>query len=327
MKPTILLLLLAVSIKSFSQRDSTTVKDTTVVNIDNETVAKTAQVPEGYKIFYGQRLINTKTVEVLRKGIMAFTVVHNFGDVASKNGGFGNFFGLDDINDAQIGFQLGLTDHLNIVLNHTAGFSGVRKFYEVGLKYQLIKQQPNSTPLSLTIYGNVVSSADKTPKDGLGQLIPGRENSFETGSDRLSEFAQLMIARRFGNISLQISPAFLHTNFVVQGDQNNLFAIGAGIRVPITKTFVLIADYFHSFRNDSSIATWRSRGVDPHDVFGVGVEILTWGHVFHLNFTNARNILENRFLARTGESWGKGEFRWGFTLARNFTVFNKNRSK
>ena len=54
-------------------------------------------------------------------------------------------------------------------------------------------------------------------------------------------------------------------------------------------------------------------GFTFHDVFGIGVEILTAGHVFHLNFTNARNILENRFLAHTTGSWGEGQFRWGFT--------------
>jgi Membrane bound beta barrel domain (DUF5777) len=46
-----------------------------------------------------------------------------------------------------------------------------------------------------------------------------------------------------------------------------------------------------------------------------------------LNFTNARNILENRYMVHTGESWGEGEFRWGFALVRNFTVFGKKKGK
>ena len=73
------------------------------------------------RIFYGQRLITAKTVEVLPKGIMAFTVVHTFGDVAGDNGGTYNFFGLDEVSDAQIGFQIGLTNRLNLVLQHTVG--------------------------------------------------------------------------------------------------------------------------------------------------------------------------------------------------------------
>ena len=54
---------------------------------------------------------------------------------------------------------------------------------------------------------------------------------------------------------------------------------------------------------------------------GVGFEILTGGHVFHLNFTNATDLLENRFLSRTISSWGKGQFRWGFSVSRDFNMF------
>ncbi len=323
MKRTVLLISLFLSLKIFSQTDTTAKPvDTTIVEIPDTTVV-TGVEGEGFKVFYSQRLINSKTAEVLRKGIMAFSVLHNFGDIASKNGGFNNFFGLDDISDVQIGFQIGLTNRLNIALNHTVGYGAVRKFYEGGIKYQFTKQQPQGFPFSITGYANAVISADKIPQDSAHHLIPGRENSFVSGSDRMSYFGQLMIARRFGNISIQISPAYLHRNLVLEGDQNDLFAMGAALRVPVTKRIVIIADYFHTFRNDSSTMLWRSKGIDPHDVFGMGLEILTWGHVFHLNFTNARNILENRFLAQTGESWGDGEFRWGFTLVRNFTLWGR----
>jgi hypothetical protein len=62
-------------------------------------------------------------------------------------------------------------------------------------------------------------------------------------------------------------------------------------------------------------------------VLGVGFEILTAGHVFHLNFTNATNVLENRFIPRTLTRWSKGQFRWGFTLARNFILFKEKKRK
>ena len=61
--------------------------------------------------------------------------------------------------------------------------------------------------------------------------------------------------------------------------------------------------------------------IELYDVFGVGVEILTQGHVFHLNFTNATETLENRFIPKTITSWGKGQYRWAFTISRNFTLF------
>src|SRR5438477_1395133 len=332
MKGKFLLLSCFIALKIIAQNDSTVVRDTSVVNASKETdnKKKWRQDEPALRVFYGQRLINSKTVEVLHKGVMAFTVVHAFGDIAGTKGGFKNFFGLDEVSDAQIGFQIGLSNHLNLLLQHTVGyFIGLQHFYEAGLKYQFMKQETNANPFSLTAFANIVTTANKitTDSNGIGTWIPGHENSFVTTADRFSELIQLMIARRFGNISLQLSGTFLHTNLVIPGDQNNLFAIGGAARLPLGKKMFIISDYFHSFRSQESIDAWESLGFTPRDVFGIGVEILTEGHVFHINFTNARNILENKFLARTTDRWSKGQFRWGFTLTRNFILFRDKKDK
>ena len=141
-------------------------------------------------------------------------------------------------------------------------------------------------------------------------------------ADRFSELFQLMVARRFGNVSLQISGTYFHTHLVIPGDQNDLFSIGGAVRLPLTKVSLYHCRLFSFIPLQMKVLTaWRSRGNEfqtPRDVFGIGVEILTAGHVFHLNFTNARNILENRFLPRTTDPWSEGQFRWGFTLYTKF---------
>lgn len=315
MKGKILLLLCFITLKLSAQTDTSS---TTVTDTSNKlTVKKNGSVNNSaVEVFYGQRLIDAKTVEVLRKGVMAFTIIHTFGDIAGDKGGFKNFFGLDEVSDAQIGFQLGIAKHLNLALQHTVGGGdGIFHFYEAGLKYQFFAQGEKGSPLSLTAYGNVVSTAQKSTS------LDSAENSFRTGADRLSQLLQLMIARKFGSVSLQLSGSYVHTNLVIPGDQNSVFAIGGAVRIPVTGRFYIISDYFHSFRSQESTDAWKSRGYTPRDVFGIGVEILTAGHVFHLNFTNARNVLENRFLPRTTDTWSKGQFRWGFTLTRNFTLF------
>src|SRR4029079_11994956 len=231
------------------------------------------------RIFYGQRLINAKTVEVLPKGAMAFTVVHTFGNIAAKDangnsdGGTYTFFGLDEISDAQIGFQIGVGNRLNVLLQHTVGNDkggAPRHYWEGGLKYQFLRQTSNGSPISLTAYGNIVSCAERIPQDSTGAVIPGFENSFVTDGDRLSEMFQLMAARRFGSVSLQISGTYLHTHLVIPGDQNDLLSVGAAIRLPLTKSVFIIADYFHSFRTDESKEAWEARNQTPRDVFGIG---------------------------------------------------------
>ena len=59
-------------------------------------------------------------------------------------------------------------------------------------------------------------------------------------------------------------------------------------------------------------------GVDYAHPFGIGYEINTGGHTFHMNFTNASGIVENQYIADTRDSWFDGKFKWGFNISRIF---------
>jgi hypothetical protein len=276
------------------------------------------------KVFYSQKVITTKTVEVLRRGVMEFNVSHNFGDIAGDAGGIQRFFGLDDASDIRIGFQTGLSDRLNLITARTKGAGFVRNLWEIGLKYQLMKQMENDPkhPVSVTLFlNNVFATQKRSP-------LPNQETSFENFGDRQSQVVQLMVARKFGKVSLQLNPVFLNTSYVIPGDDKSIFALGGAIRLPISKKIILLADYFHPFRSQSSkdfFAQPSQGNIKFYDLLGVGFEILTEGHVFHLNFTNANEILENRYIRRTVTSWGDGEFRWAFTISRNFILFRSKK--
>ena len=302
--------------------------DTSINGLMNEMDAKSNESKPAVKIFTAQKLINANTVEMLRKGHFEFKVQHNFGDIAGKNGGIHNYFGLDNASDIKIQFQLAFSDKLNMVLARTRGgqYTGgdVRELYEMGLKYQLMQQREKdpSHPLSITMYGNAVFSAMKNLN------LVDAENSFKNFSDRGSSLLQLMVAKKVGGVSLQFNPSFVHTNHVESGDQNNMFAVGGAIRLPIVKSLALIADYFHPFRTRKSTDALRFKNnTNLYDVFGVGFELLTPGHVFHFNVTNTIYLLENRFIPRTFTTYGKGQYRWGFTISRDFIVFRDKKNK
>lgn len=281
-----------------------------------------APQPDYIWIFSSPRLINANTVEMVPKGILQFKVTHNFGDIAGDLGGIKNFFGLDNATDIRIGFQYGLSKKLNLVAARAKGMNLVRQLYEVGLKYRLM-QQANGPghPLSIALYGNMVVSTIKA------NVNPDRENSFDNFSDRLSQTLQLMIARKMGSISVQLNPTMVHTNYVVPGDDKTVLALGGAMRIPVVGKFSILADYFHTFRSQSSKDILEAQDIRFYDALGVGIELLTEGHVFHLNFTNATEILENRFIPRTTTSWGKGQYRWGFTVSRDFDLMRKKRSR
>lgn len=311
-----------------------------VNELDNKSTAPQMRIP--VPVFYSQRLINANTVEVLKKGFLEFKVIHNFGDIAGSRGGVHSFFGLDGATDVKIAFQLGLTKNLNIVGARTRGDQthNVTELWELGLKYRFLQQMEHdrANPVSLTVYTNFVITAAKPNTN------PDKESNYLGFSDRVSNIVQVMVARKFGKISLQFNPTYVYRNMVLPGGDKHVFAIGGAIRLPVTKNICIIADYFHAFRSRESRDSARAIAArhpsptnpakpryneygDTYDVFGIGFEIKTAGHIFHLNFTNATNILENRFIPHTLTSWGKGQYRWGFTVARNFVVFRSKKKK
>jgi len=299
--------------------------DTASNKLMNELDGKAAS-PEGKKpakVFLAQRLINANTVEVLEKGHLEFKVVHNFGDIGGTFGGLKNAYGLDNSTDIKIAFTYGITKNLNVLVSRSKGAgTSVLQLWELGFKYKFMQQIENdpSHPVSVAAFVNGVISSQTASKDS------SREHYFTRSIDRQSQTVQLMVARKFGKIiSVQLNPTYVHTNYVVKDDVPNIFAMGAAIRVPIYKKFVFIADYFHPFRSQTSIDSFKVKGIDFYDVLGVGLELVTPGHIFHVNFTNTTSILENRFIPRTTSSWGKGQYRWGFTVARNFVIRKKKK--
>lgn len=287
------------------------------------------------KIFESERLINANTTELVGKGKMVFRVIHNFYDVAGTNGGIKNFFGLDNASDIKISFQVGLGHKLDMITSRDRGaenyqteFSKVQKNWELGFKYRFAEQRENdpSHPLSIALFANTAVSSMRS-KFFSPPYSDSSETTFNNFSERLSQAVQLIIARKFGKVSVQLSPSFVHRNRIIPGDDKSLFALGGATRIPITRNLAFIVDYFHVFHSKSARDFYKNpnSAVHPptqfHDPLGIGFEFLTSGHVFHLNFTNATEILENRFIPRTVTSWGKGQFRWGFTVARTFVLW------
>lgn len=319
MRKLLFLFYMLLSFEAMAQVDSAA--NNLMNELDNKTASPKGKMP--VKIFLAQRLINANTVEVLQKGHFEFKVVHNFGDIGGASGGLKNAFGLDNSADVKIAFVYGVTKNFNVMVSRNKGAGQVFQLWELGLKYKILEQRENdpSHPISLAIFANGVSSSQTASTDST------RENYYRKSADRQSQTIQLMIARKFGKIlSFQLNPTYVHTNYVIKNDVPNIFAMGAAIRVPIYKQFVFIADYFHPFHTQKSADSLRLKGVNFYDVLGVGLELVTPGHIFHVNFTNTTNILENRFIPRTTTSWKKGQYRWGFTVTRDF-VLRKNRNK
>lgn len=270
--------------------------------------------------FNSEKVINANTTEVTGKGKMDFKITHNFSDIAGSAGGIKNFFGLDVTTDVRISFNIGLGKNFDAIISRSKAAGNISRILETGFKWRLMQQTTdNSSPISLALFvNNCISTMDASD-------FPTDENYFQDFGDRTSQVFQLIAAKKIGKVSIQLNPTFLTQGHVVPNDDKSMFAIGGAVRFPVSKRVNIIADYFHAFRSQSSKDFFATQGIKFYDPLSVGFEILTGGHVFHLNFTNTREILENRFLPKTTTSWGKGQFRWAFNISRTFSLWKERK--
>lgn len=266
--------------------------------------------------FKSTRIINGQSNETLARGDLDFRVAHRFGDIGGSGGGSSTFFGLDNSTDIRIAFEYGITDRLTAGVSRSKGSGNFSQMWEVLGKFKLLQQtHDNRVPVGVTLFANAVVSSMKSSTD------KADPNYFDKFSDRAGYVAQAVISRKFGDrVSLALLPSFVHRNRVGFKDMNNMFALGAGGRLRFSKRVAFVADYFYSFRNEESRDYYEARGTKFYNSLGVGVEIETGGHVFHLNFTNATAILENQFIPETVSTWTHGQFRWGFNISRRFSL-------
>jgi hypothetical protein len=262
---------------------------------------------EPVAIFESSRLILSQSTETVKKNNFNVLVIHRFDDFAGDDGGGEYLFGLDKIADLYIGFEYGLTNDLNI------GFGRSAMPYEGGLinlelKYAILHQtSDDSSPFAITLIGQT----------GLRPY-----SDFDNFSDRLSYFGQAIIARKISHsLSLQIAPSFVHNNLPVPdtiGSEKGFFSLSATARIKVTRISSIIIDYAHpfsSFRNRNGFS----------DPLGVGIQMVTGGHVFTINITNARTVNEINYLSNTTADYFRGNFRIGFTIARMFDFNHKER--
>lgn len=279
--------------------------------------AQDSLVKKPIQIFSSDKAINAQTPETVGAGKMAFKVSHNFGDIAGDFGGLKNFFGLDNTTDVRIGFEVGLTRNFDLIAARSKGASLRQQQWELAMKWRMIEQAENGAPLSVALFVNHVVATNKA------STFPNRENSYKGFTERSSNAFQLILAKRFGNFSLQLNPTVVTRGYSISYDQGTMFALGGAMRIPIVQNRVnLLFDYFHPFRKEAVEDSFRiNDNIRFYDPLGFGLEFITSGHHFRINFTNATEILENRFIPRTITSWGDGQFRWAFTISRNFRLW------
>lgn len=245
--------------------------------------------------FKTTRLINGHSVENVAPGVLDFRISHRFGFLSS---GAYELFGLDNAT-MRMGFDYGLSKRWMIGV----GRSTYQKQFDGFTKFKFLRQS-NRMPITLSAVGGIMYKSLKF--DNPDQI------NFLTS--KLYYSGQLLLGRKFSeSFSLQFMPTIIHYN-LVEGvnDPNDVFSIGAGGRMKLSKRVSINAEYYYQLPDYKLPETINS--------LSIGFDIETGGHVFQLYVTNSSGMTERSFIAETTGNFFKGDIRFGFTISRVFTI-------
>ena len=291
---TFLLFLIPVGI--FAQDD--------LMNLLNEGASK--EINYATATFKSTRIMNGHSVEKMPPGQLDFRISHRFGTI---NSGAYNLYGLDQSN-VHFSLEYGIFKWLMVGV----GRGTYEKTFDGFTKFTILRQSSgaSSMPVSVSVFSSVALNTLKWSD-------PGRTNYY---TSRLSYVGQILIARKLNqSFSIQLTPSFVHRNLVAtELDPNDLYAIGAGGRMKLTKRISLNAEYYYlgNPKKYMSLAVYNP--------LSVGFDIETGGHVFQLFFTNSLAMIEKGFIGETTGQWKHGDIHFGFNISRVFTL-KKNKTK
>lgn len=287
------LLILLIPTIGFAQDDLMSMLDSSTVPTPHEVLAT----------FKSDRIINGQSIERMHEGQLDFRINHRFGQL---NSGAYNLFGLDN---ALINFCLeyGIKNWWQVGVRRGTD----NKTYDGSFKFSLLRQTTGgagSMPVSISFF---TDASIKTIKDP----------TYVTTADRMAFTYQLLIARKFNeNLSLQLSPSFVHRNIVANADtvnhfvaeKNDVLACGLGGRYKLTRRLSLTFEYFYSS------AVGKNTATKYYYPISLGVDLETGGHVFQLFITNSQKMVEDGFITQTQGDISKGGIYFGFNISRVF---------
>ncbi len=259
-------------------------------------------------IFKYTRIVNGHSVENLPAHVLDVRISHRFGPI---NSGIYNFFGLDySPFNVRIGFDYGITDNFMVGIGHSA----YQKTYDAFFKVKILSQSTGAVemPVSLSFVPTVAINSLR-PSDLPVKLDSG------VAIGRTSYVLQLLIARKFSELfSLQVMPTFIHADNISFDNhvQRDILAAGIGGRLKISKRMSVNAEYYYQLPGTKETA-------DAHNVFSIGIDLGTGGHVFQLHFTNSIGLTEKSFIAENTGGWDNGGVRFGFNISRVFQLKKK----
>jgi hypothetical protein len=247
--------------------------------------------------FWATSIVTLPSVTAVPAGDLVFTIQHAFGPVSD---GFKELFGLDRSANIRFGLDYGVSDRVSIGV----GRSRYDKVYDVRTQIGLATWMRGSKATMLSVFGNIG--------------VDSQDNGSEFG-DRLSSYASVLVAHTVSDkFSIQVSPAWTHFNLTrenvvfgggIEKEASDMVSLGLAGRYVVSTRASIMMEY---------IPVLGTRSDGTSDVFSVGVDLETGGHIFQLFVTSTQWIAPQYVVAKSRDNFFDGDFGFGFNVHRAF---------
>lgn len=252
--------------------------------------------------------MDEQTVMILPSKTLEFVLQHRFGTIQN---GFEDLIGIWGASNIRMGLNYSILDNLVVGFGTTKN----KRYQDLSVKYTFFHQRDKGFPLTISYYANIaLNASDKSNF--------GRDYVF---SDRLSYYQQVMFARRFCRIfSMQMGFSFTHFNKVDSLLKNDAIAISALARLKVSpQTSIvmsyevpLVLGYDTPFILKYGQGAFYYSSITPLPNFGLGVEIATSTHAFHIYLAAAQGIIPQEIVMYNRNNMFNGQIILGFNMTR-----------
>lgn len=246
-------------------------------------------------------LIDNQTTFIPTVKTLEYQIQHKFGTL---DNGFSDLFGLY-APGANIRMALNYVPMKNLQVGY--GLSRVNMYSDFSVKYTILEQtRQNTIPVAVGIYGNM--AIDGRPDESLGDNY-----SF---TNRFSYFAQLIVGRRINDfVSVQANASFTHYNIVEPLMDHDKISVGFNGRVNFSPQSSILFQYDVPLKV-KWIAEHREFLNPPKPNFGLGWEIRTSTHAFHIYLSSSDGMIPQHNAMFNQNDWTNGDLMFGFSITR-----------
>ncbi len=246
-------------------------------------------------------LIDNQTTVIPTVKTLGFQIQHKFGNI---DNGFSDLFGLY-APGANIRMALDFVPLKNLQVGY--GLSRVNMYSDFSVKYTLLEQtRKNTIPVAVGIYANMAI-------DGRADEAFGDNYGF---SNRFSYFTQLIVGRKINYfLSVQANVSFTHFNMVEPLQDHDKISIGFNGRVNFSPQSSILLQYDIPLKIEG-IMEHREFLNPARPNMGIGWEIRTSTHAFHIYLSSADGMIPQHNALYNQNDWTDGDLMFGFSIIR-----------